>query len=95
MTSYMMDLTWLGQFYIITHSEVNLLLIICHLTYLTFLIKSCNQPFESTFWINLRNQLFQSIYIELAALQASNILRPQIYVRRKIYSYLSSYVWSI
>ncbi len=33
-----MDLTQLGQFYIITHLEVDLLLIIRHLTYLTFLV---------------------------------------------------------
>ncbi len=49
MTSHVMQLTWLGQFHIITHSEVDLLLIICQLTYLTFLDNLLNQPFESTF----------------------------------------------
>ncbi len=55
MTSHVMDLTWLGQFQIITdliYSEVDL--VISHLTYLTFWLS--DQPFESTFWINLRNQ---------------------------------------
>ena len=55
-----MNLIKLGQFHIITHPEVNLSLIICHLTYLTFLVSFLNQLFESTYTINL--------FIELAAL---------------------------
>ncbi len=50
MTSYMMDLTWLRQFYIITYLKIDLSLIIYHLTYLTFLV-------NQTFWINFLNQL--------------------------------------
>ncbi len=60
MTSYVMDLTWLEQFHIITHLKVDFSLIIYHLTYLTFSVKLLNQLFESTFKstyvINLRNQ---------------------------------------
>ncbi len=52
MTSYMMDLTWLGQFQIITdpvYPKIDL--VISHLTYLI------NLPtFKSIFWINLCNQ---------------------------------------
>lgn len=45
MTSLMRDLTWFEQFHIITYCELDLPLIICHLTYLIFLI---NQSFELT-----------------------------------------------
>ena len=38
MTSHMIDLIRLKQFQIITHLEIDLLLIIHHLIYLTFLI---------------------------------------------------------
>lgn len=41
-----MELTWLGQYYIIIHPKVDFLLIIRYLTYLTFSIKPRNQPFE-------------------------------------------------
>ncbi len=40
MTSHVMDLIWLGQFYIITYPEVDLA--IRQLTYLTFQIKLLN-----------------------------------------------------
>ncbi len=56
MTSHVMDLTRSGQFHIITYPEVDLSLIIRHLTYLTFSVNLHNQPFESTFAINLLNQ---------------------------------------
>ncbi len=42
MTSHIIDLMQLKQFYIITHLKVDLLLIIYHLIYLTFLL---NQNF--------------------------------------------------
>ena len=50
MTSHVMDLTWSGQFYIITHSEINL--VISHLTYLTFQINFLNLPTQSAFLLN-------------------------------------------
>ena len=61
MTSHVIDLTKLGQFYIITHFKVDFLLIIHYWTYLTL--------------VNFPNQLFESIYvinflIELAAPRA-------------------------
>ena len=40
---------------------MDLSLIIRHLTYLTFLVNFPNQPFKSTFWINLYNQPFHWI----------------------------------
>ncbi len=53
-TSYMMDLTWLGQFQIITHPAYPKIdLVIRHLTYLTFQINLSNQLFESTYATNL------------------------------------------
>ncbi len=66
-----MDLTWSGQFQIITdpaYPEVDL--VISHLDYLInlpslgsiFRINLSNQPFKSTFQINLSNQLFKSTY---------------------------------
>ena len=54
MTSHVMDLTRSGQFHIITYSEVDLSLIIRHLTYL---INILNHPFK----INLSNQPFKII----------------------------------
>ena len=42
MTNYVIDLTSLGQFYIIIYPEIDFLLIICHLTYLIFLINLRN-----------------------------------------------------
>ncbi len=70
MTSHVMDLTWSGQFQIITdptYPEFDL--VISHLTYLIFQINLL--PFGSTFQINLSNQPFESTYainlfIELA-----------------------------
>ncbi len=56
MTSYVIDLIQLRQFHIITHSKVDLSLIIRHLIYLTFLVNLHNQLFEPTFLINLFNQ---------------------------------------
>ncbi len=50
-TSHVIDLTQLEQFYILTYLKVDLPLIIRHLTYLTFLINLCNHPFKSTFSI--------------------------------------------
>ena len=58
-SSYVMDLTRSRQFHIITYLEVDLSLIIHHLTYLiesTFQFNLLDQPFKSIFWINLRNQ---------------------------------------
>ncbi len=93
MTSYMIDLTWSGQFHIITHPEINFWLIIYHLTYLTFLVNLPNQHFKSSFWINLSNQTSQSIYIKLAALLAFDTLLPQTYILREVYFYLLTYIW--
>ncbi len=45
-----MDLTWSGQFHIIIYPEFDF--VICHLTYLTFLVNLYDQPFESTYAIN-------------------------------------------
>ncbi len=56
MTSLMIDLTRLGQFHIITHPEVDL--VIRHLTYL---IKNSEQSFESTYAINLLIKLVVSL----------------------------------
>ncbi len=56
MTSHVMDFTRSGQFHIITYFKDDLSLIIHYLTYLTFLINLHNQPFKSTFTINLFNQ---------------------------------------
>ena len=65
MTNYVMNLTWLEQFYIITYSKVSLLLIIRYLIYLTFLINFLNQLFKSTFKstyaIKLLNQIGDAI----------------------------------
>ena len=56
MIGFMIDLTLLGQFHIITHPEVDLLLIIRHLIYQTFLVGLLNQLFDystqATFLIN-------------------------------------------
>ncbi len=78
-----MDLTWLGQFCIITFAKIDFSLIICHLVYLTFWIN---------FWLNLRNQYFQLIYIKLMAPLAYDILLYQIYIHKRIYFYLLNYV---
>lgn len=56
MISHVMERNWLGQFRIITHLEVNLSLIIYHLTYLIFSVNLLNQSFELTYAINLFNQ---------------------------------------
>ena len=66
MIGHVMDLTELGQFDIITYLEFNLLLIIRHLTYLTFLVNLLNQTFESTYKINF--------FIKLTVLLASGTL---------------------
>ncbi len=55
MTSCIIDLTQLGQFYTITYSKVDFSLIMRHLIYLNFLINLYNQIFESTFVINFFN----------------------------------------
>ena len=60
-TSHVMDLIRLGQFYILTYLEVDLSLIIHDLTYLiksNFCFNLLDQPFELIFWINLCNQAF-------------------------------------
>ena len=89
MTNYLTDLTWSGQFYIITYPEIDLSLIICHLTYLTkssFRFNFLNEPFESTYVINL--------FIKLAApLACGTLFLQQTYVRKRVYSYLLQYVW--
>ena len=56
MTSDVIGLNQLKQFYIITHLEFDLLLIIYQLTYLTFLAK-LDQSFKSTYVINLQPTL--------------------------------------
>ena len=84
MTSHVIDLIKSGQFYIINHPEVDFLLIIHYLIYLTFLINLSNQLFESTYTINF--------LIELAAPRAYDTLLPQMYICRNVYSYLLSYV---
>ncbi len=84
MTSYVMDLTWSGQFQIITDPASRGWLSHQSLDYLIFQI---NLPtFGSTFRINLLNQPFESIYainlfIKLAAPLACGILLPLTNVR--------------
>ena len=56
--SHVIDLTWLRQFYIIIHLEVDSLLIIYYLIYLNFLVKLLNEPLESTFEITYAINLF-------------------------------------
>ncbi len=85
MTSHVIDLTQSIQFYIIMHSEVDFLLIISHLTYLTFSVKLPNQLFKSTYAINL--------LIELAMLLTYSTLLPQTYIHRKVYFSLLSPIW--
>ncbi len=82
MTSHVIDLAWSRQFHIIIDLKVDL--IICHLTYLTFQINLLNQLFELTYAINL--------FIELAVPLAYDMLLPQIYVHKRMYFYLLSYV---
>ena len=53
MTCHIINLTQLEQFDIINYSKINFFLIICYLTYLIFLVNFYNQPFKSTFLINL------------------------------------------
>lgn len=84
MTIHVMELTWLGELHIITHLEVDLSLIIHHLTYLTFLVYLPNQPFKSTYAIN---------FLELVTLLACGTLLPQTYIRRRMYFYLLNKVW--
>ena len=74
MTSHVMDLTRSGRFGIITYPEVDLSLIIRHLTYLTFSVNFLNQPSQST-------------YIESAAPLACGTSPPQTYVGRCIPTY--------
>ncbi len=50
-----MDLIQSGQFHIITYPKVDLSLIICQLTYLTFSINLYNQFFKLIFTINFFN----------------------------------------
>ena len=56
--------------------KIDFLLVIYHLTYLTFLVNLLNQIFKSTYIINLLDQLT----IELTVLLAYGILFPQIYI---------------
>ena len=58
--------------YSIIHPDIDFLLVICHLTYLIFLVNFPNQSFESTYIINLFNQPT----IELILLLAYDILFP-------------------
>ena len=44
MTSHIIDLTQLKEFYSITYPKIDLFLIIYYLSYLTFLINLLNQP---------------------------------------------------
>lgn len=89
MTGHVIDLTKLGQIHIITYPKVDLSLIICQLINLIFLVNIPNQLFnqctQSTFLINQPT-------IDLAAPPAYNILFLQIYIRRRVYFYLLSYV---
>ena len=64
--------------------KVNFFLIICHLTYLTFLINLPNQLFESTYAINPFNQPTIESDIPLAY----GLLFSQIYIHKRVYSYL-------
>ena len=54
-TTYVMNPTWLKQFYIIIHLEIDFFLIIYYLFYLIFSINLCNQFLLSIFWIKLCN----------------------------------------
>ncbi len=63
MTSPMINLTQLREFSIITYFKIDLSFIMHYLTYLTFLTNLLNEP-------------YQSIYIELVAPLACNILPP-------------------
>ncbi len=80
MTSHVIDLTWSGQFQIITHSTSQGWL--SHQS--PDFPNLSNQP--SDFWINLLNQPFESTYainlfIELAALLACGTSLPLTNVR--------------
>ena len=66
--------------------KVDFSLVICYLTYLTFLVNLLNQPFKSIYVIKFFNQFI----IELVMLIAYGILFPQIYKCRKVHSYLLS-----
>ena len=57
MISHMIDLTKLGQFYIIVYLKIDFSLIIYHLTSLTFLVNFYDQLFESTYIIAKAGQL--------------------------------------
>ena len=62
MTSHVINLILLEQFHILTYSKVVFLLIIYHLTYLTFLVNFLNQFFKSTFELTYAINIFnQSI----------------------------------
>ncbi len=43
MTNHVMDLTRLGQFYIISYPKIDFFLIIYYLIYKIFLVNICNQ----------------------------------------------------
>ena len=85
MTSHMIDLIKLRQFYIITHCEVDLLFIIHYLTYLTFFVNFSNHLFQSIYAINL--------FIKSTMPQACDMLFFQTYIYKRVYFYLLSYVW--
>lgn len=53
MITYIIDLTQLKQFNIITYLKVDLFFIIHYLTYLIFLVSLFNQFFLSNFLINI------------------------------------------
>ena len=68
--------------------KVDLLLVICYMTYLTFFINFSNQSFKLICTINFLNQPI----IELKALLACDKLLLLIYIYKRVYSYLLSYI---
>ena len=85
----MIDLIEFNQFHIITYLKVDFLLIICYLTYLTFFVNLHNLLFKSTYTIN---KFFKSIYIQLAISLTCDMLFPKIYIYKRVYFYLLSYI---
>lgn len=87
MTCHVIDPNQSEQFHMIIYLEIDFLLIINHLTYLTFLISNFyNLSFELIYILNLLNQSISTLPL------ACNILFPQTYIHKKIYSYLLSYL---
>ncbi len=95
MTSYMIDLTWSGQFHITTsrgwlsHPLSDLL------SKSTFQINISNQPFKSIFRINFLNQPTQSTFLLnwWCHWYMVRCFLRQMYVYKRVYSYLLRYVW--